>query len=172
MHTTRAGTALVAAVLGAAVALIGAVAETRVRGYPPELTAAAPGAIGVVVLGLLVAVRYMRVRLRATATVPPDPHLAFRLFVLARASTLVGAALTGAYLALGAQRLWFERGTANHSQLLVAGVGVGVSAAMTVVAVVLERSCRSPGDPPGSAVADDGSGWGPSVAGGSGHRTG
>lgn len=166
MHTTKAGTALVAAVLGAAVALIAAVAETRVRGYPPELTLSAPGAIGVVVLGLLVAVRYMRVRLRPTATVPPDPHLAFRLFVLGKASTLVGAAVTGLYLALGAQRLWFERGTANHSQLLVAAVGTVVGFAMTAVAVALERSCRSPGGPTGTAAATDSSAWSPSIAGG------
>jgi hypothetical protein len=163
VHTTKPGSILIAAVVGAAVALIVAVATTRSHGYPPELTLSAPGAIVVVVLALVVAVRYMRVRVRATATIAPDPHLAFRLFVLGRASTLAGAVVVGSYLALGGQRLQSQWAAPDRSQLVIAGTGVVLGVVMTTTAIILERSCRSPGDPPGGATA--GSAWGPSIAG-------
>ncbi len=164
MHTTTPGAALTAAVLGAGVGLVTAAVQTHRHGYPPLLTIAAPVAIALVVLALLLAIRYMRVRLRVTAVVPPDPHLAVRLFMLGRACTLVGSVVVGVYVALGAQRLAVEGLTGPRNQLLLAAAGLVAGLAMTITAVVLERSCRYPGDPP-AADSRGLDGWSPSIAG-------
>ncbi len=165
MHLTRFGSALVAAVLGAGVALIAAVSQVRARGYPPELSAAALVALVIVALGLVLAIRYMRVRLRVTADVRPDPHLAFRLFVLGKASVLVGSAVLGIYLALGLERFVDGHGDANRQQLALAAAGVVAGLVVAVLGAVLERSCRDPGGPGGPPVPQDESAWAPTVTG-------
>jgi len=166
VHLTRLGSALTAAVLGAGVALVAATAQARVRGYPPELTATALIALLVVVLGLVLAIRYMRSRLQVTAEARPDPHLAFRLFVLGKASVLGGSAVVGVYLALGAQRLASQHGSADRHQLLLAAAGVVAGLLVAVAGAVLERSCRDPGGPPGPPLPQDESAWAPTVTGG------
>jgi len=100
-------------------------------------------------LAVLLLVASRRVRGWVSGDRPQAPGDALtmgRLVALAMASSVFGAAMTGVYLgvaAVGLDRLSTEYGRAH---VLWAVGGAVAAAAVLVAALVLERSCRLPGD--------------------------
>lgn len=97
--------------------------------------------------GALAAVaRHTRRAVRATG-VTLDPQRMVNRLVLARAATVVGAFLAGAYVGYGLT--WLDA----HPDLVMGRVGVAVAAAVAAVAVLLagkwlEWACRVPNHDP------------------------
>ncbi len=115
----------------------------------PELPRTAPASLLLVGLVELQTAAITRRRLRGEAgTKPIEPITVARLVVLAKASSLTGAALAGAWagvLAYTAPRAG-EFGTAA-SDALTAGLGVAAAVVLVAGALVLERVCRVPKGP-------------------------
>ncbi len=77
---------------------------------------------------------------------------AVRLLVLGKATLLLGAAMSGGYVALIAfliGRLSVEVWT---PRVIVAGVAVAASILLAIAGAFLQRSCRIPGPPDGDAT--------------------
>lgn len=152
MRPLGLGVLVLAGLAGVIAGLLYAVAVMAAGGTPPVLTLAGPVALFVIVLALALAARYMgRVRRR---TGPVDPHLAVRILALGRAGAVVGAALAGAFLGVGVQRVatGFASGGGSR-QLAYVGAGIVTGLAVTAAGLVVERACRNPDDsdedPPG-----------------------
>lgn len=79
----------------------------------------------------------------------PEAHRMVNRFVLARASALVGALVTGFYVGIALS--WVGNGSELASERIVRSIAAALgAAAMTGAAVLLERACRvnSPDDAP------------------------
>lgn len=121
----------------------------------PSVPASAPAVLllfAAIVLGLAVTTRS---RLRAwrerrPAAVALSPLSVARYGVLARASSPVGAGVTGLY---GGYALFLvgRLGEPGYGELaLYAGLAAAAGFGLVGAALFLERVCRIPGDPPGS----------------------
>jgi hypothetical protein len=125
-------------------------------GSLPPLPRLAPVSIIVVAVveaALAVTTRNrMAGRVRARAL---DPLLVARYAALAKASSLAGALVGGAYAGFLGYVLPLRQAAEPRSDAWTAAAGLGAGLALTVAAYALERVCRikrpPPGPPPGPA---------------------
>ena len=107
----------------------------------------APVTAGLIALFELGLARVVSQKVRGRSTGKPmHPLQVARAAVLAKASSVTGALLGGLY---GGFFVWTfrerDRLAAAEHDALVAGVSVGASLLLVVAALLLERSCRTPG---------------------------
>ncbi len=142
MKRTNVGVlVLLAAVGGVGGAFLetGLTASGRAIVLPPYTLALALAAIGGIVISLAVPIRRLT---RGTATGPVDPYYATRVLVLAKASALTGALLTG--FGIGVTFYLLTRSIvagASVGQSVVTVAGAGVLLAGGLIA---ERMCMIP----------------------------
>lgn len=147
MKPTRLPVLLLAVLVAAAFGYL--LAETAYAQIPP-LPALAPVSLvllAVVEAGMAYVVRG-KVRGR-TGGRPMHPLQIARAAVLAKASSLGGALIAGVY---GGIFLWTfgRRGevATYGDDARVSGLAAGASVLLVIAALVLERACRTPDDPP------------------------
>jgi hypothetical protein len=148
MRTTRVTTLVATAVVAVAVGWSGARVLAGLSGTAPRVPRGAPFAMvflaAVLVTGALVMRRRVHHRRETTPLVSPD--LAVRLLVLAKASSLVGAAVTGAYIGLAIYHLGALSIPLRRTEAVVAGFTALAGLVVIVTALWLERECRAPHD--------------------------
>ncbi|HEX5497318.1 MAG TPA: DUF3180 domain-containing protein [Mycobacteriales bacterium] len=129
--------------------LLSWVVVRRWYGSFPELTWYVPISLGVLAWVELVAGYQLRARIRRRRGARPvNPLVAARMLALAKASSLVGAGMTGVWAGLMiyvVPRLDFL--AAASGDTATSSVGVVCSAGLTAAALWLEHCCRTP-DPP------------------------
>ena len=118
-------------------------------GQLPGVPAAAPIVLAVVAVVLLATAISLRSRLKATRERQPgakgvDPLGAARAVVLAQASALVSAVVTGIYGGTGVHLLGLLDIEARKSQAITAGFAVLTGAAVIAAALWLQHICRLP----------------------------
>ena len=97
------------------------------------------------VAGVLVAVARLTRQALAAPARRPEPHQLVNRLVLARACSLVGALVAGAYAGYAVS--WLGVPSELSGQRVLRGLVAAAGAlAMAVAAVVLERACRVPPD--------------------------
>lgn len=125
------------------------VAVRRWYGVIPELNWFVPISLAVLAVVELIAGRELRARIRRRrGAAPVNPLVAARLLALAKASSLVGAGMTGVWAGLMiyvVPRLDFL--AAAYGDTVTSSVGVVSSAGLAASALWLEHCCRTP-DPP------------------------
>ncbi|MCW2601043.1 MAG: hypothetical protein JWM02_2872 [Frankiales bacterium] len=108
----------------------------------------APVTAGLIALFELVLAKVVRDKVRGRSTHRPmHPLQVARALVLAKASSATGALLVGLY---GGLLVWFVQHDSLRvaaSNASVAGASLAASLALVVAALLLERSCRTPGAP-------------------------
>lgn len=108
-----------------------------------------PLSLAVLALVELVAANQLRARLRhRPGTEPINPLVAARMLALAKASSLVGAAMTGVWAGLliyTAPRLDYL--AAATADTVTASIGVISSVGLAAAALWLEHCCRTPKPP-------------------------
>lgn len=118
----------------------------RWYGVFPEFRWFVPLSLGVLAVVEAIAGTHLRARIRRRpGTRPVDPLVAARLLALAKASSLVGAGMTGVWAGLliyVASRLDFL--AAATGDTITSSVGVGCSAGLAAAALWLEYCCRTP----------------------------
>ncbi|HWH29522.1 MAG TPA: DUF3180 domain-containing protein [Mycobacteriales bacterium] len=160
MTPTRPGLLVLVAVVTGALAYV--VADTA-YGSVPDLPAGAPVSLLLVAVVELVLARVVRDRVMhrpGRDGRPPrralHPLQVARAAVLAKASSMTGALLLGAYAGLFA---WTAPRTdvlsAARGDVVVSGLSALAAAGLVVAALLLERACRVPTPP------EDSSGVGP-----------
>ncbi len=144
---TRPATLVVAALVAAAVAWLGI--SQFYYSFVPRLSW--PPAVTIAVVALLEGVTAFSTKARIDrkpGTSPVDPLAVARLVVIAKASSLTGAILVGAY---GGSLIWLlgERTRTAAAASDVAPVAAGLAAALLLVgaALWLEFACRVPKRP-------------------------
>lgn len=150
MRTTRVVVLATVAVVAAAVGWAGARVLTSVNHVTPRASAGAPWALLFLVALLVGGAVFMRRRVQVSddqrPRPPVNPDTAVRLLVLAKASALVGAAVTGLYVGLAIFHVGAldvpARRDATFASLITAAIGVVV----VCCALWLERECRTPDD--------------------------
>lgn len=129
--------------------LLSWVVVRRWYGSFPELTWYVPISLGVLAWVELVAGHQLRARIRRRrGTRPVNPLVAARMLALAKASSLVGAGMTGVWAGLliyVVPRLHFLAAASRDT--VTSSVGVVCSAGLAAAALWLERGLRTP-DPP------------------------
>jgi hypothetical protein len=139
MRPTRVSLLVLAAVVVAGVAYL--VTRSSYDSLPR------PSVYALVSLALLaIAETYMAVMTRArlagrAGTRPVAPLVVARFVALAKASSIVGALAAGAYGGFFAWVVRLDSPTANHDAL-TAGLGAGLSLALTAAALFLEQVGR------------------------------
>lgn len=145
MRPTRVAVLLAVAAVTAVVAWPLARAAYPALSPLPWLTGATPVLLAA---AELVTARMLAARLRgAPGTRPVHPIDVARLAALAKASSLAGAVLTGAYagVALAAAGARARLAVAGED-LAAAALGAVAGAVLVAAALVLERVCRVPSD--------------------------
>jgi len=146
MRFTRATDLVVPAVLtGLFVHLVLTVASDRV----PPLPTLAGSTLAVIAVVEAVFGHSLRARIRRRpGTRPVDPLTAARAVALAKASSLLGAIMLGAWLAvLGYALPQRGRVVVAGSDTTTAVIGAVCAAALIAAALWLEYCCRTPTDP-------------------------
>jgi len=120
-------------------------------GQLPGVPTAAPIALAAVAVVLLATAISLRSRLKAMRERQPDakgvdPLSAARAVVLAQASALVSAVVTGIYGGTGVYLLTLLDVSARQSQAITAGFAVLAGAAVMAAALWLQHICRLPED--------------------------
>lgn len=132
--------------IAAVAGLLSWVVVRRWYGSLPAFEWYVPLSVAALALVELIAGTQLRGRIRGRpGTRPVDPLVAARMLALAKASSLVGAGLTGAWAGLliyVAMRLDFLAAAAGDT--LTASIGVVASVGLTAAALWLERCCRNP----------------------------
>lgn len=114
----------------------------------PSVSIAGPIAIAVLAFGEFVVARTTRARLAGRpGTKPIEPITVARLAALAKASTLVAAALTGVYAGLLARVLQLDSPVAV-GDVRSGAAGLGGTLLLTAAGLALERTCRVKQPPP------------------------
>ena len=133
----------------AGVALVAWLALRRWYGDLPGLTWFVPLSLLLLALAETFAAQDLRARIRRTRAAPPlRPLVAARMLALAKASSLVGAVVLGAWAGLLAYVLpKRDVLAAARTDTTTAIVGVGCAAALVAAALWLEYSCRAPTPP-------------------------
>jgi hypothetical protein len=132
-------------VLLAAAVVAGAVSYLIVRsayGSLPTLPRFAPASLAIVAVaeGLLALGTRSRLA-RKPGTHPIEPMLVARYAALAKATSLVGALVTGAYVGLLIYVSSLS-GPTPHDDTVTAAFGTASSVAVVAAALALERTCR------------------------------
>ncbi|MDT7538893.1 MAG: hypothetical protein QOI82_2478 [Actinomycetota bacterium] len=147
MKPTRVPLLLLVLLLAAAIGYL--IAETSYSDLPP-LPPLAPVSLGLLALveGLMAAVVRSKVRGRRPSGRPMHPLQIARAAVLAKASSLGGAVVGGAY---GGIFVWTfaRRGevATYGADARVSGLAALAALVLVVMALLLERSCRTPSPP-------------------------
>lgn len=120
-------------------------------GHLPGVPTAAPIVLAAVAVILLATAISLRSRLKAARERRPDargvdPLAAARAVVLAQASALVSAVMSGIYAGAGVHLLGQLDNPARASQALAAGLAVLAGAAVVAAALWLQHVCRLPED--------------------------
>lgn len=146
MRPTRLPVLALAVLLAAAAGYL--VAETSYAQIPP-LPALAPLSLlllSVVEAGLTVLVRN-RLRGRRPAGRPLHPLQIARAAVLAKASSLGGSVVGGAYTGIFVWTFGRRGEVATYgNDAWVAGLAAAAGAVLVLAALLLERACRTPSD--------------------------
>ncbi|WP_035846407.1 DUF3180 domain-containing protein [Kitasatospora azatica] len=121
----------------------------------PGVPAAAPVVLAVVAVILLAAAISLRSRLKAVRDRAPgakrvDPLVAARAVVLAQASALVSALVSGVYAGLGIELLTLPDFAAHRGAAITAGLAVLAGAGVVAAALWLQHVCKLPEDGGGS----------------------
>ncbi len=127
----------------------------------PGVPAAAPLVLAAVAVVLLATALSLRSRLKAARERQPgakgvDPLGAARAVVLAQASALVSAVVTGLYAGMGIQLLTELDVESRRGQAVTAGFAVLAGVAVIAAALWLQHVCRLPedhDDPTGPATS-------------------
>ena len=91
--------------------------------------------------------KYAKGRERGLAVKRPNPLVAFRILLLARASVITSAGFLGWFLG---QLLWLNTvGNPVEALLVATLMSVGASALMLLLGVLAELNCKVPKDPDG-----------------------
>lgn len=155
MRPLRLAPLLLVALAVGVVAFVGLRALEGSGGPPLLLPWTAPAGLFVLAAAVLGAGWPVRRWNRGVRDRPLDPLRAARTLVLARASSITGAALAGGYAALVAVLAPTVEVEPRRERLLLALVAVLASAALTGAGLLVERWCRVPPDdsdePPGAA---------------------
>lgn len=155
MKPTRISVLLLVYLVAAAVGYL--VAETSYSELPP-LPSLAPASLGLLALveGLMAAVVRSKVRGRRPTGRPMHPLQIARAAVLAKASSLGGSVVGGVY---GGIFVWTfaRRGEiATYGEdARVSGLAALAAVVLVVMALLLERACRTP-SPPSDDVEESG----------------
>jgi hypothetical protein len=127
-----------------------------VYGSLPELPLFAGATLGVLGVAEAIAGSALRARIRRRAgTQPVQPLVAARAVLLAKASALAGAIMTGAWGGLLVHAL--PRAgeiTAAGRDSVAGGVGIACALALVAGALWLEHCCRAPDDESGDERGD------------------
>ncbi|GAA5007342.1 DUF3180 domain-containing protein [Kitasatospora paranensis] len=120
-------------------------------GSLPGVPAAAPVVLAAIAVVLLATAISLRSRLKAVRERQPgakgvDPLHAARAVVLAQASALVSAVVTGIYAGTGVFLLGQLDIAARQSQAITAGLAVLAGAAVMAAALWLQHICKLPED--------------------------
>jgi hypothetical protein len=148
MRTTRVTTLVATAAVAVAVGWSGARIAAGLSGSSPRVPRPAPFAMVFLAAVLIVGAMVMRRRVHRRREHTPlvSPEMAVRLLVLAKASSLVGAAVTGAYLGLSIYHLGALSIPVRRTEALFAGFTALAGLTVIVCALWLERECRAPHD--------------------------
>lgn len=138
--------------LALAAVLTSVLSYVLVSGYYGDLPAlpwTSSAAIACLAVAEGVAARGTRQRIaRKPGTEPVQPLVVARLVALAKASSLVGALIAGAWLGAFAYTfLASDRLLAAERDSVVSGLGVLAAALLVAAALWLEQSCRTPTPP-------------------------
>lgn len=129
--------------------LLSWIAVRRWYGSLPELQWIVPLSLAFLAIAEFGSGFQLRARIRRRpGTRPPNPLVAARLLALAKASSLVGAAMAGVWAGLllyVVPRLDYL--AAAGGDTVTAAVGVGSSLALAAAALWLEYCCRTPKPP-------------------------
>ncbi|BFV57829.1 DUF3180 domain-containing protein [Kitasatospora sp. CMC57] len=120
-------------------------------GHLPGVPTAAPIVLAAVAVVLFATAFSLRSRLKAVRERQPgakgvDPLGAARAVVLAQASALVAALMTGVYAGTGIHLLSLLDNPARSSQAITAGFAVLAGVAVVAAALWLQHVCRLPED--------------------------
>lgn len=145
MTATRARDLLVVAVIAA---LLGNLVVSLNYGALPDLPLLAGATFGVLALAEAIAGTVLRARIqRRPGTAPVDPLVAARAVLVAKASALGGAIMTGIWGGLLAYALpRTGELVAAAGDAAAAGVGLACAAGLVGAALWLEFCCRTPDD--------------------------
>lgn len=143
---TRPSTLMLGALLAA---VVGWWVINRFYGELPPLPWLPAATLLVLAVIEAIAARTTKSRIdRKPGTEPVEPLVVARLAVLAKASSLAGAVLGGAYLGV---LIWVfsqrDRLAAAANDVVPAGIGVLASVALVAAALWLESACRIPDRP-------------------------
>ena len=131
--------------------LVGAVVYAVVVGSYgdlPLVPLVAPATIAFLGLAELLTATSVRARLqRRPGTTRIDPLIVARLVALAKASSVGGALVLGAYGGILAYTLQELGNPSKAHDAAASGLGVGASLLLLLAALLLERVCRVPGPP-------------------------
>jgi hypothetical protein len=146
LRTTSAATLAIVALVGLAIGGVIRPLIERGGGVAPTVPWAAPltlGFLAAVLLGLAwTTYRTIHQHRRRI-----EPQRAVNLLVFGKASALVGAAVGGGYLGYGLSFVESaDDAVLPRERLVHSLVAAGVSAAVMVGGLLLERACRVPGD--------------------------
>ena len=154
MKPTRVPLLLLVLLLAAAIGYL--IAETSYSDLPP-LPPLAPVSLGLLALveGLMAAIVRSKVRGRRPSGRPMHPLQIARAAVLAKASSLGGAVVGGVY---GGIFVWTfaRRGevATYGADARVSGLAALAAVVLIVMALLLERACRTP-SPPSDDTGED-----------------
>lgn len=132
--------------------LTGVLSYLLVRAYYGDLPAlpwTSSAALGALAVAEGVVARTTRLRIaRHPGTRPADPLVVARLVALAKASSMVGALLAGAWMgAFCYTYLARDRLVAAGRDAVISVLGVLAAALLVAAALWLEQSCRTPASP-------------------------
>ncbi|MGH8938677.1 MAG: DUF3180 domain-containing protein [Actinomycetes bacterium] len=144
MRPTRVGT-LIALLAGVAAVSWGALRVVETQGAStPNLTWAAPA--GVLVLAAVVFSAALALRARFRGRRPPNPLGTARMAVLGKASAHVGPIVGGFYLGYLVLLLPGLDVSSRRARAVLGAVALGAAVLLTSAGLLLERTCRIPGD--------------------------
>ncbi|MCZ4118710.1 DUF3180 domain-containing protein [Streptomyces sp. H39-S7] len=127
-------------------------------GTLPSVPLAAPIVLALIAVVLTATALSLRVRLRAQRDRVPgakgvDPLLAARAVVFGQASALVASLVAGMYGGTGVFLLLYQWDVPpRRDQAIYAGFAVLAGLAVVAAAIFLERVCKLPEDPEGTAT--------------------
>lgn len=152
MKPTRLPLLALALLVAAAVGYV--LAETSYSDLPP-LPALAPLSIALlaVVEGAMASVVRGKVRGSRPSGRPMHPLQIARAAVLAKASSLAGALIAGGYGGIFGWTFARRGEVATYGEdARVSGLSAGAALLLVVMALLLERACRTPSPPPDEAA--------------------
>lgn len=116
------------------------------NGTAPTITPTSIGVLAVIAV-VLALLAYSTYRTVHRDRQPMEPHRAVNLLLLAKASALMGAFVTGGYLGFGSQFLDSMDIVLPRERVFRSAAAASGAIAIVICALLLERACRIPRDP-------------------------